>query len=523
MVALRDEIGEARLEDVPALVAQMERLQGVSLTRADLQTMLVDPASPYFGHLRLREEVRGRGAVERDVLIGRATFVDAAARINIVDWRHAPVSQLFYRYAEGSDYEERFGDRDVEGEIVARRIAHHRGRRADARRLPAGRLGARAGRQATITAAGSAPTCRRTSSRAARTHGASPSPGARRAGRRARGPPGAGPPPARDRGADRSAPVRPDHRARRGVVVIQGGAGSGKTTVGLHRLAYLAHTFPEQLRAAPAGRRHARRGAGGVHRPAAAVAGRRPASASTTFRDLAERGAAPPSSRGCARASSTTRPPAVTRVKSHPALLHELERLRRPRPPRQARLARRRRAVGGPAHRSRRACSRCCATPPRCRSPSATSSRRTASWPTAWRPSSRAIRARAARAAAAKKKARAQGQEAAHAAAPPARRCTGPRWGSQHKPGQRTVDSDLPEGIRRVEGDGDRGRRRRRRATTIRTSAARPASTACAPTTTCRCWTRTTSRSCCAPASCCAARSARSRTCSSTRRRTCRR
>ena len=38
MVALRDEIGEARLEDVPALVAQMERLQGVALTRADLQT-----------------------------------------------------------------------------------------------------------------------------------------------------------------------------------------------------------------------------------------------------------------------------------------------------------------------------------------------------------------------------------------------------------------------------------------------------------------------------------------------------
>ena len=28
------------------------------------------------------------------------------------------MSQLFYRYAEGSDYEERFGDRDVEGEIV---------------------------------------------------------------------------------------------------------------------------------------------------------------------------------------------------------------------------------------------------------------------------------------------------------------------------------------------------------------------------------------------------------------------
>src|SRR6185436_2365951 len=120
MVALRDEIAEARLEDVPALVAQMERLQEVAATRGDLQTYLVDPASPYFGHLRLRERVAGRGEVERDVLIGRATFVDAAARVNIVDWRHAPESQLFYRYSEGSDYEERFGDRDVEGDVVLR-------------------------------------------------------------------------------------------------------------------------------------------------------------------------------------------------------------------------------------------------------------------------------------------------------------------------------------------------------------------------------------------------------------------
>ena len=62
MVALRDEIGEARLEDVPALVAQMERLQGVSATRGDLQTFLVDPASPYFGHLRLRERDRAAAA-----------------------------------------------------------------------------------------------------------------------------------------------------------------------------------------------------------------------------------------------------------------------------------------------------------------------------------------------------------------------------------------------------------------------------------------------------------------------------
>src|SRR3569832_2103396 len=93
LVALRDEIGEARLEDVPQLVALMERLQGVALTRAALQTIQVDPSSPYFGHLRLRENVAGRGLVERDVLIGRATYVDPKSRVNVVDWRHAPVSQ----------------------------------------------------------------------------------------------------------------------------------------------------------------------------------------------------------------------------------------------------------------------------------------------------------------------------------------------------------------------------------------------------------------------------------------------
>ena len=96
------------------------------------------------------------------MLIGRATFVDAAARVNIVDWRHAPVSQLFYRYAEGSDYEERFGDRDVEGEIVARRTLTIEDGVLLRVACPQG-VWARA--TATATLAGSAPTCRRTSSR----------------------------------------------------------------------------------------------------------------------------------------------------------------------------------------------------------------------------------------------------------------------------------------------------------------------------------------------------------------------
>jgi DNA helicase-2/ATP-dependent DNA helicase PcrA len=321
MVELRDEIGEARLEDVPALVAQMERLQGVSATRGDLQTFLVDPTCPYFGHLRLRERVAGRGEVERDVLVGRATFVDAAARVNIVDWRHAPVSQLYYRYAEGSDYEERFGDRDVEGDVIARRTLTIEGGILM-------RVACPQGVWARSVAQGRPGPWRRTDLPSHALAG-----GQDTAARPARGVLGAAP--VGRQALDRHLPeiaalIDPRQfdviTARgAGVVVIQGGAGSGKTTVGLHRLAYLAYSYPNDFPA----RRLAviTHGAAlaayiGQVLPSLGVGGVR----AGTFSKLAAR--ALRAEIPWLRAGVVDEvPPAVTRVKSHPALLHELERL----------------------------------------------------------------------------------------------------------------------------------------------------------------------------------------------------
>jgi DNA helicase II / ATP-dependent DNA helicase PcrA len=116
LVSLRDQIAASRLEDVPALVQQMERIAGIAARRAEVSVEPVDPRAPYFGHLRLRE----KGKPDRDVLIGRTTHVDAKAGVRIVDWRHAPVSQLYYRYEEGTEYEETFGEREVEGKVLAR-------------------------------------------------------------------------------------------------------------------------------------------------------------------------------------------------------------------------------------------------------------------------------------------------------------------------------------------------------------------------------------------------------------------
>jgi DNA helicase-2/ATP-dependent DNA helicase PcrA len=115
MESLRDQIRGANHDERPALMMQYERLghlleaQGRSLGKA-----AVDPMKPYFGHLRLKE-----GTKVRDVYLGKATRLDHGLRI--VDWRHAPVSRIFYRHQEGDEYDEEFGDRDVSGEILVRR------------------------------------------------------------------------------------------------------------------------------------------------------------------------------------------------------------------------------------------------------------------------------------------------------------------------------------------------------------------------------------------------------------------
>ncbi|MDI1478106.1 ATP-binding domain-containing protein [Polyangium sp. y55x31] len=229
MISLRDQIAVSRLEDVPALVQQMERIAGVAARRAEVVTEPVDPRSPYFGHLRLRE----RGKQDRDVLIGRTTHVDAKAGVRIVDWRHAPVSQLYYRYEEGAEYEETFGDREVEGKVLVRRTVT----------IEEGELYRIAAPQGVFVRVESG--YRRLDSRAVVLAG-----GQGKAVRPEdmRGSLGTGASFAakEDRHLPEIAALldprqfelisRPDA----GIVVIQGGAGSGKTTIGVHRMAFLA-------------------------------------------------------------------------------------------------------------------------------------------------------------------------------------------------------------------------------------------------------------------------------------------
>jgi len=238
LIDLRDQIAQARLEDVPPLLEQMERLQNLAARQGQSTAGHVDAKSPYFGRMVLREDNRNR-----EILIGRSTYVDTRAGVRIVDWRDAPVSRLFYRYNEGDEYEETFGERDVEGEILTRRsltIVDSRLRRIVAP-------------QGVFVRHGSDGQWRRGGSSLKLAGGQG---SALRADHHHRpGKLGVG---ADEGGEDRhlkaiTALIDPRQfelitKPDSGLVVIQGGAGSGKTTIGLHRLAYLAFQDKRRFR-----------------------------------------------------------------------------------------------------------------------------------------------------------------------------------------------------------------------------------------------------------------------------------
>ena len=257
LLELRDEVAVAKPEDLPALFEQMHHLGALQAQRGRSISGSIDGASPYFGHMRLEETVpvserRGHASSvrRRDVLIGSRSYVDSGAGIRIVDWRHAPVSRIYYRYGEGDGYEEQLGDRIVEGEVVLRRsVSIVRGELFRVSAPQGTFVRSREGRWKRI------PTHRSRLETEAKWGGQS--------GSVARPADAAWAP---RLGVGFDGQVRQDKhlpaiaamldekqfeliaQESSGLVAIQGSAGSGKTTVGLHRIAYLAYRDPQRFR-----------------------------------------------------------------------------------------------------------------------------------------------------------------------------------------------------------------------------------------------------------------------------------
>jgi DNA helicase-2/ATP-dependent DNA helicase PcrA len=230
---LREQLVSRReTKDAFALTEQWNRQTALlRQLRASRDAPVVDPGSPYFAHLRLSEN-----GDERDLCIGRATCIERGVRI--VDWRNAPISRIFYRYPQGDEYEEEFGGRVHVGKVLARRTLRIRDAVLDRIEAPEGVFvdgeggWRRAEREPSRLAGGEAT--------ALRAHGAGEGL-ARRLGTDLEGD---------RRRADKRLPeitglIDPAQfdlitRPSAGFLVVRGSAGSGKTTVALHRIAYLA-------------------------------------------------------------------------------------------------------------------------------------------------------------------------------------------------------------------------------------------------------------------------------------------
>jgi DNA helicase-2/ATP-dependent DNA helicase PcrA len=238
LVALRDAISEARQEDIPPLVEQMTRVQSLAAQRGLGDETPVDPTSPYFGHLRLTEETE-----TRDVLLGKHTYLSPEAGIRIVDWRNAPISRMYYLYDEEDDYEEEFGGKVRSGRIAARRSVTIKGGDLTRIATPKALYTNRKGKWMELDPV----TSRLAGGQGVsiRAEGLSPVRGALGVDAD---------------GSDRKDKHLPEIAAlldkkqfelisspATGLVIVQGGAGSGKTTVGLHRIAYLAFQEPNRF------------------------------------------------------------------------------------------------------------------------------------------------------------------------------------------------------------------------------------------------------------------------------------
>ncbi|MDR3557456.1 MAG: UvrD-helicase domain-containing protein [Syntrophobacteraceae bacterium] len=166
---------------------------------------------PYFAVLELADEDLGK----LEFCLGKHSFFDRNGKALVIDWREAPISRLYYEYEAGELYEEEIRGRERTGAVRHKRQVDAAGGELQ-KIIENGTLLLRGGD-------GSWQAADKDQSAASRKEEKSD-----------------------HRLPEITALISPDQfraitHPESSTVLLQGGAGSGKTTVGLHRIAYLAY------------------------------------------------------------------------------------------------------------------------------------------------------------------------------------------------------------------------------------------------------------------------------------------
>jgi DNA helicase-2/ATP-dependent DNA helicase PcrA len=216
--ALTSQIHETRRVEDKALLASDEAVShGLKDSKkSELEVLRKQLVNPYFARVQVEEDEE-RGDTK---IIEYKLGFSANPDLRIIDWRRAPVSKLYYEYKEGDEYVEEILGRERTGKVVLRN-------RIEADK---GSLKAIQNRYGTYTWDAKSGEWRSSAGSSARRKASD----------------GHLPEILALISAEQFRSITVDANT---AILLQGVAGSGKTTVALHRLAWLLHKDNSPLRA----------------------------------------------------------------------------------------------------------------------------------------------------------------------------------------------------------------------------------------------------------------------------------
>lgn len=238
---IKEQMPEASSDDLSQLNDQLMRLNLLINQEEELNDDGLNLNNPYFAHMRLKESSRAR-----ELYIGNKVYQTPDGGIQIIDWKVSPIAMIYYLYEQEDEYEEEIDGRLFEGELEFKRILKiengvlvriQQGDILLVKDLDSGWQKLQSENHLLLGGTGVA-------ARPSNTVSIDPKLGIDRQGNIRK---------------DKLLPeitalIAPDQfelitKTENSVVTIQGTAGSGKTTVALHRIAWLH--FKDQSRFAP--------------------------------------------------------------------------------------------------------------------------------------------------------------------------------------------------------------------------------------------------------------------------------